>query len=138
MSGMRSEYRLNVFTESAMRLLAIDWDDNELRYLLGSVQKDNLTVIKAGGCPLDAESDPASALRNVVKEERIETCPALLALGRSKVELLYLTLPPCAQAEIPVLLRNQLLRELPNLAERDPLDFLTLDDYFATIAAPIS
>ena len=111
-----------------MRLLAIDWDDNELRYLLGSVQKDNLAVLKGGSCPLDAESDPATTLRNVVKEERVESCPALLALGRSKVELLYLTLPPCAQAEIPILLRNQLLRELPNFAERDPLDFLTLDD----------
>ena len=116
------------FTTHTMRLLAVDWDDNELRYLFGSVQKDNLTVIKAGGCPLDAESDPASVLRNLVKEERIEPCPTLLALGRSKVELLYLTLPPCTQAEIPILLRNQLLRELPNFAERDPLDFLTLDD----------
>ena len=111
-----------------MRLLAIDWDDNELRYLLCSVQKATLSVIKSGACPLDAESDPASALRNVVKEERIEPCPALLALGRSKVELLYLTLPPCTPAEIPILLRNQLLRELPSFVERDPLDFLTLDD----------
>ena len=111
-----------------MRLLSVDWDDAELRYLLGSVQKESLTVLKAGACPLDAESDPASVLKSVAKEERIEPCPVLLSLSRSKVELLYLTLPPSTATEIPVLLRNQLLRELPNFTDHDPVDFLTLDD----------
>ncbi len=111
-----------------VRLLAVDWDDVELRYLLGSVQKENLTVLKAGVCPLDTESDPATVLRTVAKEERIEPCPILLGLGRNKVELLYVTLPPCSVTEIPILLRNQLLRELPNFSEQDPLDFLALDD----------
>ncbi len=109
------------------RLLAVDWDDVELRYVLGSVQKENLTVLKVGVAPLDGDSEPAPLLRDVAKEERIEPCHTLLCLGRNQVEQLFLTLPPCSFNEIPILLRNQLLRELPNFGEQDIVDFLELD-----------
>lgn len=68
----------------------------------------------------------AATLKDVLKEERIESCPVLLCLGRSKVELLYQTLPPCKDSEVPVLLKNQVLRELSSYSDFDPLDYIEL------------
>jgi hypothetical protein len=128
-----------------MRFLAIDWSNTECRYLLASLQRGGgLTVQKAGVAVI--EEVPAkkenhnpekpsksnelpnliAVLRNILKEERIGSCPLLLCLDRSKVELLYQTLPPCTEPEIPVLLKNQVLRELPGFSEHDPLDYLVL------------
>ena len=128
------------------RFLAIDWDDNECRYLLASVQKGAVSVQKAGAVPVEIDSNErideesetgtgsknvdlrhiADTLRKLIKEERIDSCPLLLSLDRSKVEMLYLNLPPCQEAEIPAMLKNQVLRELPNFSDYDPLDYLPL------------
>jgi hypothetical protein len=51
----------------------------------------------------------------------------LISLGRNKIEWLHQTLPPCEEDEIPFLLKNQVLREVPNYADFDPLDYLVLD-----------
>ncbi|MDR0610804.1 MAG: hypothetical protein LBG58_11890 [Planctomycetaceae bacterium] len=127
-----------------MRFLAIDWSNTECRYLLASLQRGGgLTVQKAGVAlieevPAKKDHNPektsksnelpnlVAVLRNILKEERIGSCSLLLCLDRSKVELLYQTLPPCTEPEIPVLLKNQVLRELPHFSEHDPLDYLVL------------
>ncbi|MDR0703394.1 MAG: hypothetical protein LBF88_00225 [Planctomycetaceae bacterium] len=127
-----------------MRFLAIDWSNTECRYLLASLQRGGgVTVQKAGVAVIDDTSakkdhhpeklsksnelpNLIAVLRNILKEERIGSCPLLLCLDRSKVELLYQTLPPCTEPEIPVLLKNQVLRELSGFSEHDPLDYLVL------------
>ncbi|MDR3199438.1 MAG: hypothetical protein LBU34_16335 [Planctomycetaceae bacterium] len=127
-----------------MRFLAVDWSNSECRYLLASLQRGGgLTVQKTGIAAIEdvsAKKDRDSeknqkpnelpnliaALRNILKEERIGSCSLLLCLDRSKIELLYQTLPPCSEQEIPVLLKNQVLRELSGFSEHDPLDYLVL------------
>ena len=127
------------------RFLAIDWDDTECRYVLASVQKGAVAVQKAGVAALeisngsdDEESEVVSkskidqlahvavTLRKIVREERIDPCPLLVVLDRSQVEMIYLELPPCQEAEIPAMLKNQVLRELPTYSDYDPLDYLPL------------
>ncbi len=120
------------------RFLAIDWDDREYRYLLASVQKGVVSVLKAGRASLDApeQSDEAGrvateravalSLRRRIREERLDSCPLLMALDRSHIEMLYVNLPPCKEVEIPVMLKNQVLRELPSFSDYDPLDYLSL------------
>jgi hypothetical protein len=124
-----------------MRFLAIDWGDSDCRYLLASVQKGTVTIHKVGDTTIESKesdsdeslkssdlADLTATLRRVFKEERIGSNHTLLCLNRNKVELLYLTLPPCRDAEIPVLLKNQVLRELAGFNEHDPLDYLVLSD----------
>lgn len=125
------------------RFLAIDWDGSECRYVLASVQKGQVAVRGAGvvaiELPPETEENVAastspfaeldlltSTLQKFVKEEHLEPCPTLLSLGRGEVEMIYQTLPPCTDAEIPVLLKNQVLRELPGFTDFDPLDYLVL------------
>ncbi|MDR1268918.1 MAG: hypothetical protein LBK82_05285 [Planctomycetaceae bacterium] len=127
-----------------MRFLAVDWSETECRYLLASLQRGGgFAVQKAGIAAIedisankdrDSEktpkpneiSDLVVCLRNILKEERIGSCSLLLCLDRSKIELLYQTLPPCRESEIPVLLKNQVLREHSGFSEHDPLDYLIL------------
>lgn len=125
--------------------LVLDWDENELRYLSADVQKGALTVHKIGSAPILPPSDEAdessagtltgynhklpplfATLRTLVKEERLDAPSTLIALDRSKADILYQTLPPCSEQEIPVLLKNQIIRELPHYAEHDPIDFVVL------------
>lgn len=126
------------------RFLAIDWDEAECRYALATVQKGTVTVRKVGSAPIEVPNDEteggsltssvtelahlATTLRAVIKEERIDPAPTLVSLGRGKVEMLYQTLPPSRDSEIPALLKNQLLRELSGFSDFDPIDYLILAD----------
>lgn len=134
------------------RYLAVDWDDFECRYLLATLQKGTWKIQKVGAVSLDetvaerpsteegegGETPPKTpaerftlvteSLKTALKEQRIEPAPVLLGLGRNQVEMYYLTLPPSPEAEIPGMLKNQLLRESPGFSEYDPLDYLTLGD----------
>ncbi|MDR2754781.1 MAG: hypothetical protein LBC20_03660 [Planctomycetaceae bacterium] len=129
-----------------MRFLAVDWSNTECRYLLASLQRGGgITVQKTGLAAIEdvsakkdriSDSEKTSksnellnlitVLRNILKEERIGSCSLLLCLDRNKIELLYQTLPPCSEQEIPILLKNQVLRELSGFSEHDPLDYLVL------------
>lgn len=123
------------------RFLAIDWDASECRYLLASVQKESVIVRAAGAVAIElppsteenASASPfaeldllTSTLQKLIKEEHLDPCPTLLSLGRSDVEMIYQTLPPSSDAEIPVLLKNQVLRELSGFTDFDPLDYIVL------------
>lgn len=68
----------------------------------------------------------ASTLAEIVKREKIGSCPLLLCLGRSQVDMLFGTLPPCRDDEVAALLKNQVLRESSNFSDFDPLDYLSL------------
>ncbi|MDR2439498.1 MAG: hypothetical protein LBE12_09050 [Planctomycetaceae bacterium] len=144
-----------------MRFLAVDWSNTECRYLLASLQRGGgITVQKTGIAAIEdvsakkdrnSDSEKTSksnellnlitVLRNILKEERIGSCSLLLCLDRNKIELLYQTLPPCTEQEIPILLKNQVLRELSGFSEQDPLDYVVLgntaEESYRILAATI-
>ncbi|GHT36830.1 hypothetical protein FACS189427_09040 [Planctomycetales bacterium] len=74
------------------------------------------------------DSTSLQALCSKLKELKLSSCRSLLSLGRGKTEILYQKLPPCKESELPVLLKNQVLRELPNCTDFDPLDYLPLSN----------
>lgn len=84
------------------------------------------TISVVSGRPDDHLPIITAALKEIIKEERIENCPTLICLGRGKVELLYQTLPPCKDSEVSVLLKNQVLRELSSYSDFDPLEYIEL------------
>ncbi len=117
------------------RFLAIDWNDHECRYLLAAVQKNGVSIHKAGTLAFETDAkdsgdrDPqrvAALLRQLVRAERIGSCPLLMTLDRNRVEMQYVQLPPSRDSEIPAMLKNQVLRELPGFSDYDPLDYLAL------------
>lgn len=121
------------------RFLAVDWDDNEIRYLLASLKKDRLTTLKIGSAPLEHESgdenDPLAAplrtFRTRFKERRLEKCRTSLLLGRSAFDMFPLELPAASDAELPDMVKNQVMRELPGFFEVDPVDYIPITDQAA-------
>ncbi len=117
------------------RFLAIDWDENELRYVLAEVAGRKAKVRAIGAVPLeDAEEGGESqikwgaALADELKERKLGRPKLLIGVPRASVELLHLTVPPAKDEELPELVANQAINVSPAIDERWILDFLTTSD----------
>ena len=117
------------------KFLAINWDETECRYAVATLQNEKVTIRDLGIIPVVAAEDDLDspldilllAVRAHCKEEKISSCPLLISLGRNEIEWLQQKLPPCKESEIPLLLKNQVLREVPGSTEADPIDYLILE-----------
>ena len=112
------------------RLLAIDWDRSEARYVIADARGPSLSFEAAGCVPMSGEKDTAAfraqlgeTLRSALagKASRATT---LVSIDRGQVEVVSLTLPPASDAELPEIVRNQAMRENGAIAEDAVLDFL--------------
>ncbi|MEX2114076.1 MAG: hypothetical protein WD845_12870 [Pirellulales bacterium] len=116
------------------RLLAIDWDGAEARYVVADVRGGQLSFESAGAFSMPAGGDTAGsraelgALLRSALEGKASRATTLLCIDRSNVELAALTLPPASDAELPEMVRNQAIRENNAIAEDAVLDFVPLGD----------
>ena len=118
------------------RLLALEWNDDEARVAVATSRGGRVAFEHAFVVDLRSEQSGAEA-SEVDVGERIATAlaarhlgrtAALVAVGRSDVELRRLSLPPAPDDELPELVRFQAMREFNALGEDWPLDFLPLDE----------
>ena len=120
------------------KFLAIDWDETECRYAVATLQNEKIAVRDVGIVPVvSVDDNPRSsldtlstAIYSLCKEEKIGSCPLLISLGRNEVEWVQQKLPPCKESEIPLLLKNQVLREVSGSTEADPMDYLILESSY--------
>jgi hypothetical protein len=124
------------------KLLAIDWDRSEARFVYASGHGSQLHILAAESVAIAEvaeRSDEETALeigvqlRAALDRHNVGQAPALVAIERTGLELLPLSLPPAADAELPELVANEVLREGPSVAEGAAFDFLALT---ADAAAP--
>ena len=116
------------------RLLALEWDAQEARFVLANLRRGSLLLEQAGSIPLPPAPEgeklpPATAgqiIRTSLAAHRIGGAPALVVIGRSQVELRQLALPPAPDEELPELVRNLALRELSSASESSIVDFVRL------------
>ena len=114
-------------------ILAIDWDQNEVRYLLGNVTGPRLKIRSLGTAPIsssaeDEQSQVGPAIRSVLGKLRSGRSTVLVALRRADIEVLSVTLPPARDVELPELVAHAVLRQSPQLAEDATIDFVPLND----------
>ena len=118
------------------KILALDWDRHQLRYVLAMTGRRTVKVLAASAVPMlmtqeegDSESrpDPASTLRARLRRKGSRV-PALIGVDRASIETMTLTLPPATDVELPELVLNQAMRESPSVTEDTPLDFLPQND----------
>ena len=113
-------------------VLALDWDAREIRYLLGMTSGRTARVLALGTLPLvsaEGEAEPvdqafADQLKELLSRHRAGHSRVLVALPRSSVELLYLTVPPAKDEELPELVFNLAVQQSPSVSEQTRLDFL--------------
>jgi len=118
------------------RILAIDWDRQEVRCVLAAVTGDETKVLLATSVPLidvaeggeEVPRDVAASLRSALGGTRLGRCPTIVAVHRAGVEILDLTLPPATDAELAVLVLHQALREAQTYDGEASLDFLPMND----------
>lgn len=78
--------------------------------------------------PLDVgDAQVGARLAEVLGNEKLGKCDALVAVGRSTIELKLMTLPPAPDEELPDLARFQAVREFNTLGADWPLDFIMMD-----------
>ncbi|MEE8453024.1 MAG: hypothetical protein V3R99_13950 [Thermoguttaceae bacterium] len=78
--------------------------------------------------PVDETARVGETLRFALDSAKAGRCTVLVGVDRASVEMLRFTLPPAEDAELPELVANSVLRELPSIDEASVVDFVALDD----------
>lgn len=131
-------------------LLALDWDGREARVAVARRRGADIVLEQAFAVPLGAggadetfsEAEVGQRLAAAFSARQIGRCDSLVAVGRSRIELRSLALPPSPIEELPELVRFQALRQFAAIGEDWPLDFVHLntgeEETFTVLAAAIS
>ncbi|MFV2066624.1 MAG: hypothetical protein ACC645_06550 [Pirellulales bacterium] len=117
------------------RLLAVDWDHSEVRYVLADARGGRLRIVAAAAKELPSTEDQdeprrteiAQWLKQQLAGRRKGRTETLVGLDRASLELLHLTLPPARDDELPELVRNQAMRESALVSDDSLLDFVPLN-----------
>jgi len=134
------------------RLLALEWDDRELRIAVGGTRGSDVVLeqtlavsleTEAGG---SGEAEPseervARVLTDALATRNLGGTEALIAIGRANIELRVLTLPPAPPEEQPDLVRFQAMQAFTTIGEDWPLDYVQLasdEESVTVLAAAIS
>ena len=119
------------------RLLALEWDQKEARVVIARTRAGGvaggLAVEQALAVPLPqregapaTEAEIGSALAKALAEHGASRLETLVAVGRSSIELKFLSTPPAPPEELPDLVRFQAMRQFTSLGDDWPLDFVPL------------
>ena len=110
-----------------MNKIAIDWDENELRLVVGDVRGGNARITDAAVLPLEVDGvkrDVSTVLSEAIAERKLENSDTMVAIGRGKAELRELQLPPVPDEELPDMVRFQAVRTFASSGESSIIDFL--------------
>lgn len=117
------------------RLLAIEWDSSEARVLVGTTAGAMAVVEQAfiiafpekpDGAP-PSSSEIGQRVAGALSERGLGKLEALVAIGRSNIELRTLSVPPAPKDELPDLVRFQAIKQLSTLGDDWPIDFVPLE-----------
>ena len=132
------------------RLLALEWDGNEARVALARTRGATVLLEHAFSIPLAPREATTKIDAVAVGKQFAEELAkrgwnkgeALVAVGRSAIEMRFLTTPPAPPEEVPDLVRFQAMRQFTTLGDEWPLDYVTLsthaDGGLNVLAAAIS
>ena len=118
------------------KILAVDWDRHQLRYVLATTGRRTVKVLAASAVPMqmrqgeedpEERPDPAGTLRAKLGRKPARL-PALVGVDRASIETMTMMLPPATDEELPELVANQAVRDLPSITEDTPFDFLPQSD----------
>lgn len=118
------------------RFIAIEWNETEARLAVAggrpgqAVFEQAFTVSLQSPDPSEDATppDPGERIAAALAARGISRLPALVALGRGKLELRQLAMPPAPDDELPDLVRFQAMREFGSMQSDWPLDFIPMDD----------
>jgi hypothetical protein len=112
------------------KLLAIEWDAREARYVLASGRGAKLTIEEAAALEMPSDVEGAAARRAVgdlLREAlagKAARATTIVGVDRSQIELVTLSVPPASDAELPEIVWNEAMRTTSAIGEDFVLDFV--------------
>ncbi len=108
------------------RILAVNLDAGKLRYVLADGERSGqLKLLSLGDRALAGSAvETAAGIRSLVSELKCERGRLLLLVSRGSVDSATFRLPPATEEELPELVRNVALREIPAINDATLLDFI--------------
>lgn len=127
------------------RLIAIEWDNREARVAVASEKRGRAAIEDVFAIPFEPTTGPKEIGRQLtagLSAHRIRSGNALVAVGRTSIELKLFGLPPAPDDDLPEMVRFQAPREFTSFGEGWPLDYVPLpadpDQPRTVLAATIS
>jgi Tfp pilus assembly PilM family ATPase len=118
------------------RLLALEWTDTEARLAVANKRGGQVVFEHAFSVDLrpsqpgpdQPEVNVGQRLAAALAARGLGRMDALVAIGRTNIELRQLSFPPVPDEDLPEMVRFQALREFNALEESWPLDFVPIGD----------
>ncbi len=125
-----------LWSEFMPPLLAIEWDETQARVAVASQHGGRMVVQQAFSVALQSsqmtEEEHATPIgrqiATALRRRGIGRADALVAVGRGRIELRQLSLPPAPEEELPELVRFQAMREFNELTDEWLLDFVPVGE----------
>ena len=115
------------------RLLALEWNDSEARVAVASLHGTQAVFEQAFAVPLKTgKPDDGETIPDIGSQIAaglpggLKGTDALVAIGRTNIELRQVSVPAAPDDELPDMVRFQAMREFNALDDTWPLDFITL------------
>lgn len=116
------------------RILALEWNENEARAVAASLRGSQAVFEQAFSVSLvpdspdekPADVDVGARIAAALADRGLGRLDALVAIGRTNIELRQISVPPAPPEELPDLVRFQAMRDFNALDENWPLDYIPL------------
>ncbi len=111
------------------RFLVLNWNARTLRYIHTDADRQGrLRVVDAGQDELDLTGDTHTAVvtgvQKLVTRLKADKSRVLILINRGSVDSATLTVPPAAESELPALVQNMAVRDIPGATDQTPIDFI--------------
>ena len=114
------------------RLLAIDWNDREFRYVVAETRRAGCRIIEAQVVPLVGDEGLEAGLtprvcqtaQSCLSHLKTQRMTVLVGVPYSDVQALDLTVPPAGDDELPSFVINAAMQQSNAINEDSRLDFL--------------
>lgn len=105
------------------RKVALDWDDQQIRMVVGEPSGMSIRITDAIIEPIGPAGLQAT-LTELVANHGLTKCEALIAVGREHAELRQMEFPPVPASELPDMVRFQAVRTFAAAGENAIVDYL--------------
>lgn len=114
------------------QMLAVCWDSSRFHFLLARQGRKNKITVIATGSRVWQSAVSMDEIVHVVKEElkkhKIRNPSLLVGISRSQSDVMSVEVPPASDRELPLIVRNEVARKLPDLSDQDVVDFFKQED----------
>lgn len=113
------------------KLIAVDWDDREIRLACGGRQGSGIAVDAVRTIPMPTTTDDiyqsvAVAIRKFIEDLHLSKPSLVASVPRGSLELRAMQLPSADDNELPSIVRFAAQRNFAQIGDSWPLDFLKL------------